>query len=280
MTEPEQTTRPSRPAAGSAASLSHKLRLIGVLSRREIEGRYRGSVLGIVWSMITPLLMLGIYTFVFGTVFTSRWPPQDNGDVPGSFSVILFAGLILFQIFSEVVNRAPTLILSNLSYVKRVVFPLEILVPVSVATALFHAAVSLLILLPFIFITFGSISPTALLLPLCVAPLLLYTLGLGWFLASLGTYWRDIGQITATVTTALLFLAPIFFPLSALPEWIQPVLILNPVSLPIEQTRAVLLFGHLPDFVGLGIYTAIGALVCAGGYMWFQATRKGFADVL
>lgn len=267
-------------SAQSGHSLAHKLQLIHVLARREVDSRYRGSALGIVWSMVTPLLMLAIYTFVFGTVFKSRWVGSSINDSPMTFAVILFTGLILFQIFSETVNRAPTLMLSNVGYVKKVVFPLEILVPVALCNALFHGAVSMLVLLPCIFIVFDSIPPTAFLLPVVVAPLLLFTLGISWFLASLGTYLRDIGQITATITTALLFLAPIFFPLDALPEWVRPLLVVNPISLPVEQAREVLLFGNLPDFVGIGLYTLLSIAVCTAGFVWFQKTKKGFADVL
>ena len=263
-----------------AAGLGFRLRLTGVLVKREIEGRYRGAGLGMLWSLLIPLLMLGVYTFVFGTVFRSRWATSSAEASPAEFSVILFVGLILYQLFSETIVRAPTLMLTNPSYVKRVVFPLEILVPVSLGTAFFHASVSLLVLLPFIYLVFQSIPPTALLLPLAVLPLMLLTLGISWFLASLGTFWRDIGQFVSTVVTVILFMAPIFYPLSALPDWVRPWLVLNPLSMPVEQAREMLIFGRLPDFAALGRYAFFATLICIGGYMWFQKTRKAFADVI
>lgn len=280
--QPDPTASPfsARPCAASPEGSAYKLRLIGVLVRREIEGRYRGAGLGLVWTILTPLLMLGVYTFVFGTVFRSRWVTSSADASPAEFAVILFVGLILFSLLAETVNRAPSLMLSNTSYVKKVVFPLEILVPVALGTALFHAGVTLLVLLPFIFFVFGDVPVTAVFLPLVVAPLVLMILGVSWFLASVGTYLRDVGQFVGTAVTALLFMAPIFFPLSALPLWLQPWLSLNPLTVPVQQAREVLIFGKMPDFAQLGWYTLVSMIVCLAGYVWFQKTRKGFADVL
>ena len=135
-------------------------------------------------------------------------------------------------------------------------------------------------LLPFVYLVMGTIPLTALLMPLTIAPLMILVLGVSWFLASLGTYIRDIGQFVGTVVTAVLFLAPIFFPLTALPVWLRPWLVLNPLTIPVQQTREVLIFGQIPDFAALGLYTLVASVVFMAGYFWFQKTRKGFADVL
>jgi homopolymeric O-antigen transport system permease protein len=255
--------------------------LIVALIRREIVGRYRGSLLGIIWSMLTPLLMLAVYTFVFGIVFRARWVEAGAaGPSTAEFSIVLFSGLIVFQLFAEVINRAPTLVLANANYVKKVVFPLQILPVVALGSALFHAVVSAVVLFGFMLAVRGAIPPTALLWPLVIAPFCLVILGLAWFLAALGVYYRDIGQFLGTLLTALMFLSPIFFPLSALPEWLRVWVTLNPVTLPVEQTRDVLIFGRGPDLFGLAVYSAIGLAVAAAGYAWFQKTRKGFADVM
>lgn len=254
--------------------------LILPLIRREIVGRYRGSALGVLWSLLTPLFMLAVYTFVFGAVFKARWAGARADASMGEFAVTLFVGLIVFQLFAEVINRAPGLILGNRNYVKKIVFPLEVLVPVALGSALFHAAVSLLVLLVFVLAVHGGIPWTALLLPLVIAPFCLVILGLSWFLASLGTYVRDIGQVLGTLVTALMFLSPIFFPLSALPDWIQPWVVLNPVALPVEDARNLLIFGQPPDFAALAAYSVVALIVAALGYLFFQKTRKGFADVL
>jgi lipopolysaccharide transport system permease protein len=255
------------------------------LARREILGRYRGSTLGLLWSLLTPLFMLAIYTFVFGTIFKARWSGTEAGAAgetqsTAEFAIILFAGLIVFQLFAEVINRAPTLILSHATYVKKIVFPLEILPIVALGSALFHALISLAVLLGFTLFVHGSIPATALLLPFVLAPFLVMILGLAWFLASLGVYVRDISQVLGTVVTALLFLSPIFFPASALPEHIRPFIFLNPLALPAEETRDVLLWGKAPDWHALGLYAIVAVGVATLGRLWFEKTRKGFADVL
>ena len=179
-----------------------------------------------MWSLFTPLFMLAVYTFVFGTVFKARWTPPDTPaagaeHATAEFAIVLFAGLIVFQLFGEVITRAPGLVLANVSYVKKVVFPLEILPVVAMASALFHSGVSLLVLFAAMLGFNGSIPVTAVLLPIVLAPYTGLILGLAWFLASLGVYVRDIGQILSTLVTALMFLSPIFFPPSALPEWMR-----------------------------------------------------------
>ncbi|MFM9847226.1 MAG: ABC transporter permease [Hyphomicrobiaceae bacterium] len=269
----------SRVFALPAQFRSHRT-LIHQLIRREVVARYRGSALGILWSMITPLFMLATFTFVFGTIFQTRWTTSGATASIGEFAIIIFVGLIVFQLFSEVVNRAPTLVLSNPNYVKKVVFPLEILPVVALGSALFHTAVSLLVLCFFMLAFAGHVPLTLPFLPVVLAPLLLVILGLSWFLSSLGVYFRDISQVLGTLLTALMFLSPIFFPSSALPDWVKPWLILNPLSLPIEQARDVLIWGKAPDFLALAIYTLPALAVAAGGLWWFQKTRKGFADVL
>lgn len=254
--------------------------LIFVLVRCEVMGRYRGSLLGVLWSLITPLLMLAVYTFVFGCVFRSRWAGNGEHASTSEFAVILFSGLIVFQIFSEVISRAPGVVLANTNYVKKVVFPLEILVPVVLGSALFHTAVSLAVLDVFMVLVMGGIPLTALWFPVVLAPYCLLILGIGWFLSSVGVFYRDIGQLVGTVLTALMFLSPIFFPLSALPEWIQPWVVLNPIAWPVEQARNVLIFGRGLDVTGFGAYSLSALLVACAGFVWFQKTRKGFADVL
>ena len=254
--------------------------LIGQMVWREVIGRYRGSLLGVFWSLVTPLLMLAVYTFVFGTVFKARWVGAGTETSPWEFAIILFAGLLVFQVFAEVVSRAPTLILANVNYVKKVVFPLEILPPVALGSALCHAGVSLIVLFGFMLTVNGSIPLTALWLPAVLGPYCLLVLGLTWFLASLGVYYRDVNQLLGTLMTALMFLSPIFFPLSALPEWLRPWIALNPIAFPVEATRAALIFGEMPDGATLAVYAFISLVISMLGYAWFQKTRRGFADVL
>lgn len=260
------------------ATLWRNQDLIKTLVKREVIGRYRGSVLGILWSFFNPVFMLTVYTFVFSVVFKARW--VGGGDSKTEFALILFAGLMVFNLFAECVNRAPSLVLSNVNYVKKVVFPLEILPVVSFGAAFFHAAISFGVWLLFFLLFFGLPPVTALLLPIVILPLAALTLGLSWFLASLGVYLRDVGQFIGIATTALLFLSPIFYPISVLPEKYQTLLLLNPLTPVIEQVRDILLWGKMPDWVFFGGYFAISTFIAWLGFAWFQKTRKGFADVL
>jgi lipopolysaccharide transport system permease protein len=253
--------------------------LIAQMSKREVVGRYKGSVMGLMWSFLNPLLMLAVYTFVFSVVFRSRWGATEE-ESRLQFAVILFVGMIVHGLFAEVLNRAPAVILSNVNYVKKVVFPLEILPVVVLAAALFHCMASLIVLLV-AFLAFNGYLPwTALLTPLVLLPLVVLTLGLAWIVASLGVFLRDIGQTIGIITTVMLFLSPVFFPVIALPEQFRPLIAANPLTFIIEQAREVLIWGRLPDWAGLGAYLIVATAVAWAGYAWFQSTRKGFADVL
>ncbi|SCZ85307.1 ABC transporter permease [Nitrosomonas mobilis] len=260
-------------------SLWHNRQLIAQMIRREVVGRYKGSFMGLTWSFFNPVLMLTVYTFVFSVVFKARWGMGEE-ESKTQFAVVLFVGLIVHSLFAEVLNRAPGLILSNVNYVKKVVFPLEILPAISMGAALFHSLVSLGVLLIAFVLFNGYLHWTAVFTPLVLLPLIILTLGIAWMLASLGVFLRDVGQTIGIVTTVMLFLAPVFYPVTALPEEIQPWLMANPLTFIIEQARAVLIWGRLPDWIGLSIYTAIATVVAWAGYAWFQKTRKGFADVL
>lgn len=261
------------------ASFWRNRSLVKVMVQREVIGRYRGSLMGILWSFFYPVLMLAVYTFVFSVVFKARWN-ADGSDSRAEFALVLFAGLIMFNLFSECINRAPALILSNVNYVKKVIFPLEILPWVALGSALFHTLISLGVWLIAYLILFGVPHVTVLLLPLVILPLLVVIMGLTWLLASLGVYLRDVSQIIGVITTMLMFLSPIFYPASALPENYRTLLLLNPLTSVIEQTRDVLFWGKMPDINFMSTY-----LLCAGvlawiGFAWFQKTRRGFADVL
>ncbi|RYF53396.1 MAG: ABC transporter permease [Comamonadaceae bacterium] len=256
---------------------SHR-QLIAQMTRREVVGRYKGSVMGLLWSFLNPVLMLVIYTFVFSVVFQARW--GDGRETKAQFAVILFAGMIVHALFADILNRAPTLILANSNYVKKVVFPLETLVAVAAGSALFHAMASLTVLVLAMVVLQGQLTWTVVFVPVVLAPMLILALALGWLFASLGVFLRDVGQVVGVLTTVLLFLSPVFFPVSAIPEFLQPWMRANPLTFIIEQTRAVLIFGQLPDWVGLTRYLAVALIAAWLGYAWFQKTRKGFADVL
>jgi lipopolysaccharide transport system permease protein len=260
------------------ASQWRNRQLIIQLIKRDVLVRYRGSLLGLAWSFFNPLLMLAVYTFVFSVVFKARWGVA--GEDKASFAIIIFVGLIVHGLFAECINRAPNLILSNSSYVTKVVFPLEILPLVALGSALFHASVSLVVLLTAQFVLMQRLPWTVIIFPIVLLPLLLSTAGFAWLLSALGVYVRDVGQTTGILTTVLMFLSPLFYPLSALPEPYRIWLHLNPLTFIIEEGRSVLIFGRPPNWIGWGLALVASTLISAAGFWWFQKTRKGFADVL
>lgn len=253
--------------------------LIAQMTKREVMGRYKGSAMGLAWSFFNPVFMLTVYTFVFSVIFKSRWG-VGGGESKTQFALVLFVGMIVHSLFAEVLNRAPSLILSNVNYVKKVVFPLEILPVVAMGAALFHTFISLVVLLAAFGIFNDNLQWTAIFAPLVLLPLVILTLGLAWMLASLGVFLRDVGQTIGIITTIVMFLAPVFYPVTAIPEEFRPWIMANPLTFIIEQARDVLIWGHLPDWTGLVIYTLGAAAIAWAGYAWFQKTRKGFADVL
>lgn len=249
------------------------------MARREVIGRYRGSMMGLAWSFFNPLFMLSIYTFVFTVVFKARWG-QGVGGNKADFAILVFVGLIVHGIFAECINRAPTLIISNINYVKKIIFPLEILPWVACSSALFHATISLLVLLLAQLLFHHQIPWTAVLFPLILLPLVFVAMGFSWFLASLGVYLRDVAQVTGLFTMILLYISPVFYPVSALPIRYQGWLQLNPLTLIIEDGRNTLLLGLMPHWTAWLRLMLVSIVVAWAGYAWFQKTRKGFADVL
>ena len=263
---------------GIFTSLVVNFDLIVQLVRREISGRYRGSVMGFFWTLLNPLMMLAIYTFVFGYIFDFR---RANVDLPeGMFPLNLFCGLIVHGFFAEGINRAPVLISNNANYVKKVVFPIEILPWVTVWSTAFHTLMSFLVLCLFNLVVTGGIPWTVVFLPVVFLPYILFMVGLIWLFSALGVFISDIKQLMGMLTTALLFLSPIFYPVTALPPALQSVIYLNPLTLIISQARDVMLWGKLPDFAALGLYLGVASIVAIIGFVWFQKSRRGFADVV
>jgi lipopolysaccharide transport system permease protein len=221
-----------------------------------------------------------VYTFVFSEIFKSRWGGAGGDDSKTQFAVVLFVGMIVLSFFSEVLNRAPGLILSNVNFVKKVIFPIEILPVIAMGAALFHSLISLGVLLAAYVLFNGYLHWTVIFTPLVLLPLVILTTGFAWMLASLGLYLRDVGQTIGTITTLLMFLSPVFYPVTAVPERFRQFILANPLTFIIEQAREVLIWGHQPDWIGLSTYTLVAVFIAWVGYAWFQKTRKGFADVL
>jgi lipopolysaccharide transport system permease protein len=262
-----------------ALCLRRHRELVRRLSGREFSARFRGSMLGVTWAVVTPILLAAVYTFVFSTVFGARWGGNAN---TGHFDYVIFmlTGLAVHGIFVECVTRAPNLVLANPSYVTKVVFPLEVLPFVALLSALTNAAVSLTIAVLLNLVLNRQLHATALFLPIVLAPYAIFVVAFAMVIAACGVYLRDLSQVINILIPVSLFLTPIFYPLESVPRAMRPFMWANPLTFVVEQVRAVLIVGTAPSLTGLAIYAtaALGAL--AVSYWLFQRLRSGFADVL
>lgn len=255
--------------------------LIWNLTKREVKSTYQSSFLGVLWPVIVPLVMLLIYTFVFSVVFQVRWSTGTGQETPrGEFALILFAGLTAFNFFSSVIVGSPGLILAVPNYVKKVVFPLEILPVVIVGAAFITSLINIVLILVGHLLVLHSLPMTALLLPLAYIPLILITLGLAWFLASLGVFVRDIGQAIPVIVQILFFMTPIFYSADRVPNTLRFLVILNPLSFIVDGFRRVLIWNEFLDWRSWGMVTVVSAFVAILGFAWFSATKKAFSDVM
>jgi len=252
--------------------------LILQLSRRGILSRYRGSVLGMFWSLLTPLLMLLIYSFVFSVVFKAKW--NHPGAEDANFGIILFSGMIIHALFSEPMVLSASSITGSAQYVKKVVFPLEVMAWSTIIVTAFQALISFFILVLFMLITGMELHASLLLFPVVVAPMMIFSLGVAWLLSSLTVFVRDIGQLVGIAATVLLFISPVFYSIDRLPENFQKLIYLNPISFIVDQMRRISIYGEMPDWTGLALYSLISLAMAWLGLIVFQRLRQGFADVL
>lgn len=252
--------------------------LIWQFASRLVQTRYRQSWLGTTWVLLTPLLMLTVYTLVFRNIFRVRWGTLDESNL--AFALRLYAGLAVFNFFAECINRAPNLVLAEPHLVKKVRFPLEILPWVNLMAGLVHLGIALVMLCLLGAWEQAQLSLTLLALPLVWLPLMPLVVGLGWWLAAIGTYVRDIDQLVSMALSVLMFLSPVFFPVEALPaQWQQWVLI-NPLAGVMTDTRSVMLAGHWPDWSRLALNFLACTALAAAGAVFFHRVREGFADVV
>jgi len=261
------------------ANLWKHREMLAELIRRDISQQYQGSFLGIAWSVLAPLSTLLVYTFVFSVVFKARWQGQAETP-PGEFAVVLYAGMTAFSVFSTLATRAPGLVLGVPNYVKKVVFPIEIMPVMALGSALFTSLINIVLIILMNLVLLHSFSASIIFLPLAYLPLIFLSLGTGWFLASLGVYIRDMGQGVNIIVQMLFFLSPIFYPIEAVPPAFQGILRINPLTMIVAGFRQTLIWNlHLPwlDWALTTLVTFIFAIL---GYVWFMKTKNGFADVL
>ncbi|MBW7475067.1 ABC transporter permease [Paenibacillus oenotherae] len=246
--------------------------------KRETVSRYKGSYLGFLWTFLTPMFMLMVYTFVFSEIFQSKWQTGNTNKL--EFAIIVFCGLTTYNIFAEVVSRSPSLVMSNVNYVKKVVFPLELFSLIALGSTLVTATINILLIIIFTLVFMGSLSWTVLLLPIVLLPVVLFTLGLSWLLSSLGVYLRDIGQLIGIAIQSLMLLSPIFYSVNVIPADFKWFYYINPITYFVEDMRSILVWGTAPDLRVLLLEILVSALICFAGLAWFRKTKKGFADVL
>ncbi len=269
----------SKNPLAALSSIWNNRMLLKQFVRRDVMSRYRGSFLGILWTLLVPLLMLGVYTVVFTVVFKARFSEVGTG-ADGEFAVILFAGIIIHSMLAECLINAPNIIINNVNLVKKVIFPLEILAPVVVLTMLVQTLISFVVLLLGCLIVYGSIPWTVFYIPLILLPYIVFIQGVVWFVSSLGVFVRDVSHIVGVLATVLLFLSTVFFPASRLPESFQWMVYANPISTIVDQVRMVLIQGSAPDFVSMAVYSIFSVAVFTFGHIWFAKTRHAFADAL
>ncbi len=261
----------------TAASLYTLRELIYHFTKREFVGRYRGAHLGILLSLASPLFLLAVYSIVFGVIFKGSFGEEASGK---PFPILLFSGLIFFQLFSDTVGRAPSLLASNPNFITKVVFPLEVLPVAMAGSALLHFLVSLLVLIIGGTLWTGTVPLTLIALPGLVIVAFFLALGTSWILSALGLYFRDIDALIPPALMALTFLSAIFYPLSAIPEAYRWLACMNPLACISEMARQILVLGTWPSS-GLWIYTIVSAVsILWIGYAVFTRLKKGFSDAL
>lgn len=252
--------------------------LIFQFIKRDISAKYKGSQLGFLWSVLNPLLMLAVYTFVFSEIFQARWSSASSNKM--EFAMIIFTGILTYNIMSEVLVRSPGIILSNSNYVKKVVFPLEIFSVVLIGSALIQNLIGFVILIVSLAAFLGVINITLLFIPIVLFPLVLITLGLGWMLSALGVYLRDISQVVGVAVQALMLLSPIFYPIESVPDDLKLIYSLNPVGYVVEDMRRIIIWGEMPNWQWILIGSIVGLIISLTGYYLFRKSKKGFADVI
>ena len=257
----------------------HRREVLSTFARIEFASRYHGAQLGVLWSLVSPLATLAVYTFVFSVVFKPSWAGGGDGGVAG-YALILFAGLSAFEVFAASLNRAPRILSENVNFIKKVLFPLEILPVGVILAAVLESLVSLALVALGVLVTTGRLPATALLAPLAYLPLTMLTLGMCWVLAPVGVFLKDLGNIVGVGVQLLFFATPILYPLAAVPEPYRGLLALNPLHPVVDHLRRTIIYGQMPDWSALGWVSLASAGAMLAGYAFFINIKRLFADAV
>jgi len=257
--------------------LPRRIDLIISLTKRELSARYRGSVLGFFWTLLTPLVMIAIFTIIFAGIFKAKFGASSS---QWDYALYLFCGLLPWTAFQESLQLSSTTIVGHANLVKRVVFPLETL-PVSLSlAAIVNQLLGTLVLIAAALVLRRQLHPTIIYLPLLLIPQLVATAGAAWLIASLGVFVRDIVQGIGLLLMAWMYLTPIIYPESIVPENYRGLININPFTPLVRNYRRVILDGLAPDWRGLAYFAIFAGVTFLFGYWWFARTRKDFADVV
>lgn len=257
--------------------LPRHLDLVRTMTQREVALRYKGSVLGIMWAVLTPVMLIAIFTFIFAGVFRARFGTSGSG---WDYALYLFCGLLPWTAFQEAVQLSSQTVVQRANLVKRVVFPLEILPVAQALASLVNQMFGTLVFLAATLVIRRELHLTILWLPVLIVPQLIATFGVAWFVSSVGVFLRDVVQGVTLVLMAWMYLTPIIYPESIVPERYRPLVNLNPFAGLIRSYRNIMLEGAPPDWPGLAYFTAFALCCFLSGYWWFAKTRRHFADVI
>jgi lipopolysaccharide transport system permease protein len=253
--------------------------VIRAFVKRDFHATYRGTFLGPLWSVLSPLIMLALFTFVFGGIFHGRFT-HNAAETPAQFALAMFIGLSLFNCFSQSVNSAPGLVLANTPYVKTLNFPLQVLSVAAVLQMVINMVIALALCLAIFYSMNGFLYWSALgLLPFCLC-VGLFSLGCSWLLSALGVFIRDIPSIVGPITTVLMFLSSVFFSIESVPPRIRWFVELNPLALIIDQSRGCVMYGRWPDLSVLAVILALSLAIAVLGYAGFMRMKSAFSDVV
>ena len=263
-------------------SLKQNKDLIWIFTKREIEGKYKGSLLGILWSIINPIIMLCVYTIVFSKIFQAKWGTEDGIGIndPMVFALNLFAGLIVFNIFAECAAKSTLLISNNPNYIKKVVFPIEVLGIATAGSAVFHGVINLGILVTAKILFGGSITSTFICLAILWGSFTISIVSMNWILSVLGVIAKDISQIISSIISIMMFMSPVFYPTEMVPIEVRWIAKLNPLAYVINETRAIIIDGTMPSIDKLIIFSLISVFMCEMSFRVLKRKQRLLGDRL
>jgi lipopolysaccharide transport system permease protein len=256
----------------------HFRELIRAVVRRELMARFSGSILGWLWAIFGPLLMLSVYTVIFSHAVGIRASTASHG--VANYSLNIFVGLIMFNLFAELAYRAPALLHEHVNFIKKSIFPSETLAWIAAIRAVVYAGISFCVLLFFELLITHSLPPTILLLPFVIVPFFLFLIGVSWFLMALGSFTRDVMHLMASIVPVFMFATPIFYSFDDVPPALRIILRINLVGDYVELMRDIVLLNRVPNpWLYLGT-VIVSLLIFRSAYRFYMRYKNVFVDII